>query len=100
MQSKKVFTYLNICFGSWVFIVFEAKVVGSGDTELHPADTVPDFKKLVVDPDRLTSKLTFQHNVIKGCNRHRALGKHINKDTTFSNGVGRYCVQSRIFFKY
>lgn len=36
--------------------------------------------------------------MINGCNRHRVLGEHINKDTKLSRGVRRYYVQSRIFF--
>lgn len=58
-QVKKALTYLNICFGCWIFIVFEAKMVGTGDTEINHSDTVSDFKKLVVNWDILTNKLTF-----------------------------------------
>lgn len=34
-KIKKAFTYLNICFGCRLFIVFEAKIVGTGDTEIN-----------------------------------------------------------------
>lgn len=36
--------------------------------------------------------------MINGYNKHRVLRKHINKETKLSSGVGRYYVESRIFF--